>query len=358
MRSIGVDLAWGGVRETGVVAMDSDGTVVDAGWTRGVDRTFGWIDQLAVADTMLMIDAPLVVANDSGQRACEREAGQRYGRAWVSANSTNLASQHRAGIELRERLEDAGWTYDDGTSGPPASGRVVSECYPYATIVGAEELGYDDKRPAYKRRPHSITAEAWPSRRASACDALIDRILGLRTATSPMDICTHLVTRRLTDEPSPLTSAAYKHREDLIDACLAAWTAALWVSAGHTRCQVLGGDDSLADLEGRRATIIAPARRLQRRYLPIPIPDCFVWEFELPDGTWMDEVLRMVPEDRTEQPDGSYLFWGGASGHWIRAIAVSPSGVITHDDHGNRLRYRLLALPHPDYPGLNCDRPE
>jgi predicted RNase H-like nuclease len=341
-----------------VVALDHDGTVVGAGWTRGVDETFDWIDGHAVGDTMLMIDAPLVVANESGQRVCEREVGQRYGKAWVSANSTNRASRHRAGIQLRERLEAAGWTYDAGTDGMPAAGLIVSECYPYATIVGAEELGYDDKRPAYKRRPRGIASKDWPAKRATECDALVDKIAGLRTAATPMDISTHRVTRQLIDEASPLTSTAYKHREDLIDACLAAWTAAVWVPGGFRRCQVLGFDDDLLDKDGRRATIIAPARRTQRRYMPIPIPDCFVWEFQLPDGGWMDEVLRMVPDDLDEQHDGSYLYWGGASGHWIRAIAVSPDGVITHDDHGDGLRYSLLALPHPTDPGLSCEGPD
>jgi predicted RNase H-like nuclease len=358
MRAIGVDLAWGDRRETGVVALDPDGTVVDAGWTRGVGETSDWIDRYAVDDTMLMIDAPLVVANDSGQRVCEREVGQRYGKAWVSANSTNRASAHRAGIQLRERLEAAGWTYDAGADGPPATGRIVSECYPYATIVGAKELGYDEKRPAYKRRPRAIDPKEWPTKRALACDALIHKIVGLRAAATPMDISTHSVSRELIDERSPLASTAYKHREDLVDACLAAWTAALWVSAGFRRCQVLGVDDELVDEDGRRGTIIAPARRTQRRYMPIPIPDCFVWEFQRSDGGWMHEVLGMVPEDLDEQQDGSYMYWGGGGGHWIRAIALTPDGVITHDDHGNKLRYRLLALPHPDYPGLRCKKPD
>jgi predicted RNase H-like nuclease len=39
----------------------------------------------------------------------------------------------------------------------------------------------------------------------------------------------------------------YKHREDLIDACLAAWTAALWIERGADRCQVLGEHDCFVD---------------------------------------------------------------------------------------------------------------
>lgn len=32
------------------------------------------------------------------------------------------------------------------------------ECYPYTTIVGAEELGYEDKLPAYKRARKGVPA--------------------------------------------------------------------------------------------------------------------------------------------------------------------------------------------------------
>ena len=64
-------------------------------------------------------------------------------------------------------------------------------------------------------------------------------------------------------EPSPLNNTAYKHREDLIDALLCAWTAALWSRRGTDRCQILGppgsGTPELAP------TIIAPARPKQRR---------------------------------------------------------------------------------------------
>lgn len=57
--------------------------------------------------------------------------------------------------------------------------------------------------------------------------------------------------------------AAYKHREDLIDALLCAWTAAFWVRHGLARCQVLGLP---AVTDGTpAATIIVPARPEQRR---------------------------------------------------------------------------------------------
>jgi len=267
MRVLGVDLAWGegsgGSRlanETGVVAADLDGTVVDAGWTVGVEATLNWVQGAAAADTLLMVDAPLVVDNAAGQRTCERQVGQRYGRWKVSANSTNLGSPRQAGVALRQRLEVLGWRYDDGHGGPPKGGRVISECYPYTTLVGAEALGYHQERPTYKRRPSGIPLAAWRPLRAAVCDDLVQRLRGLDQVDPPMRVDTYPVTRQLVTERSPVADRDYKHREDLIDALLAAWTGLLWLRHGFAACQVLGGPR----VDGLAATIIAPARRRQR----------------------------------------------------------------------------------------------
>lgn len=160
MLVLGVDLAWGdgsGARlanESGVIAVESDGTVIDAGWTVGLDDTIAWIESHVRDDVLLIVDAPLVITNATGQRLCETQTGQRYGRWKVWANSTNLGSPRRAGEALCRRLEAAGWRYDPGWDGPPTSGRVISECYPYTTLVGGHELGYDVGRPLYKRKPN------------------------------------------------------------------------------------------------------------------------------------------------------------------------------------------------------------
>lgn len=138
----------------------------------------------------------------------------------------------------------------------------MSECYPYTTLVGAFELGYAAERPRYKRKPPRLTTERWRPERATTCDRLINRIQRLATADPPFLIESHPVTQRLIDEPSPLDDAAYKHREDLIDGLLCAWTAALWSRHGHARCQVLGPATRHGGAPA--ATIIAAARPEQR----------------------------------------------------------------------------------------------
>jgi predicted RNase H-like nuclease len=249
--------------ESGVVALDERGRVLDAGWTRGVDETVDWVTWTAEGspDVLLFVDASLLVENPGGQRLCETQVGQRYGRWKVSANTTNVHSPRLAGVTLRRRLEDLGWTYDDGWDGPERTGRRLAECYPYTTIVGVERLGYD-LRPRYKRQPRRQRIAEFRPVRAAACDDLIRRIDGLRDADPPLDLRSHQSTALLVDEPSPHDDRPYKHREDLLDAAICAWTASLWHRHGTDACQVLGPQRTAG---APAATIIAPCRPEQRR---------------------------------------------------------------------------------------------
>lgn len=266
---LGVDLAWRENAEdklanlSGVVAIDGSGTVLDAAWRTGIDDVAAWLAGFEAPDAILFVDAPLVVANETGQRRCEREVGQRYGRWKVSAHSTNLQSKNLGGIRLLQTLENAPttWLYHDGATGPQLQGRVVYECYPYTTIVGTEELGYGSERPAYKKLKKGLPTADARRLRAEICDELISRVNGLMNADPPLDLGSHEVARELIESPSPLDDVSYKKREDLLDAAVCAWTASLWASHGTSRCQVLGLDPNVGD---RQATIVAPARPEQR----------------------------------------------------------------------------------------------
>ena len=100
-----------------------------------------------------------------------------------------------------------------------------------------------------------------------AVNTLIGRLGQLADADPPFLLQSHPVTGDLAGQPSPVSDPAYKHREDLTDALLRAWTASLWARHGFDHCQVLGlpatpnGDPA--------ATMIVPARPEQRRQ-PLP----------------------------------------------------------------------------------------
>lgn len=271
---LGVDLAWGlgsdrrPANETGLAVLDDRGAVLDAGWARGVDAVTTWIEQHLGPRTLIAVDASLVVTNPTGIREAERQVGQRYGRWKVAANPTNLASAASAGARLLDRLTALGVTYVSDTDGMRArSGPAVFECYPYTTLVGVEELGYDVERPRYKRLDTTVPAHTARARRADAFDELVRRLR--RTPLDPpLELDTHPLTAALA-EPSGIHGPTHKHREDLLDGVLCAWTAAFWERHGDGRVQVLGSDEDLpadpVDRQGRRPVVVTPARPSQRR---------------------------------------------------------------------------------------------
>ncbi|AMM22157.1 hypothetical protein AX769_01105 [Frondihabitans sp. PAMC 28766] len=281
MRFVGVDLAWGEgtaakpANETGLCVIDEHGTVQGAGWARGIEAVADWIlTAVGESRAIVAVDAPLVVPNATGMREGEKQVGRAYGRWKVSANATNQALKWLGGVTLRDRLEEAGAVVVSGRHDPAAQRPRVSlvECYPYTTLVGMNELGYDDERPRYKRLPRGVPPVEARAARAIATDDLIARLARLDTADPPLRLASHPVTAELLTSPTPLAGPAHKHREDLIDAALCAWTAAILHRHGEARVQLLGLDSPIdaQDATGRPAVIVAPARPSQR--LPRPGP--------------------------------------------------------------------------------------
>jgi len=268
-RFIGIDLAWGegsatkAANETGLVVLERSGRIAEAGWARGIEQVVAWLESHATDGDVIAIDAPLVVTNASGMRECEREVGQRYGAWQVFANPSNLAGSWSAGITLRHRLEALGFVYSDGLRDISSDAISFFECYPYTTLVGAYEFGYDVERPRYKRFNRTLALAERRAFRAKECDELIRRTSSLVGAEPRMDLSSHVETARLASEPSPLPGTPYKHREDLLDAAICVWTAALWSGYGEERCQILGRS-SAPDDQGRHPVIIAPATPEQR----------------------------------------------------------------------------------------------
>lgn len=295
MLYVGIDLAWGEgsktrpANETGLAAIDVDGTIVAAGWARGIDAVVEWVastvqewietpqpvaaqiasENLApaypVASTgcLIAVDAPVVIPNATGMRLAERQVGMGYGRWKVSANASNLAMAWKGGLTLRQRLESLGYRHVDGREAAASDRRSFFECYPYTTIVGMWELGYEVERPRYKRLDRSLPPSVARLARAAAGDELIRRMTTLATATPPLRLTSHPLTEWLVREPSPALDVPYKHREDLLDAVLCAWTASVWHCHGQDRMQVLGRDDE-PDSAGLLGTIIAATRDEQR----------------------------------------------------------------------------------------------
>lgn len=91
---IGIDLAWKSARyPTGAAVLNGD----QAGARLEVLSTLApevpvadFVSANATANTVVAIDAPLVILNEAGQRACETAVGRRYGSRDASCHTSNL----------------------------------------------------------------------------------------------------------------------------------------------------------------------------------------------------------------------------------------------------------------------------
>src|SRR5918995_302415 len=91
MRFVGIDLAWGGRRPSGLAVLDPGGVVVGEGWATSDDELSGFLERHDADGAVVALDAPLVVANPAGtRRGCEAELQRRYGRMGAGPYPTNL----------------------------------------------------------------------------------------------------------------------------------------------------------------------------------------------------------------------------------------------------------------------------
>src|SRR6266508_1853248 len=139
---IGVDLAWqGNKNHSGVaIAMETIGgaalTHVSSGLT-SFEAVADFIDAYSTENTVVAIDAPLVITNPTGCRRCERLVSKKFGARHASAHSTNLNRYPGGGpAALVEMLANRGFDHDlDLDRARKLDGRWIFEVYPHPAQV-------------------------------------------------------------------------------------------------------------------------------------------------------------------------------------------------------------------------------
>uniref|UniRef100_A0A486XV91 DUF429 domain-containing protein n=1 Tax=Rheinheimera sp. BAL341 TaxID=1708203 RepID=A0A486XV91_9GAMM len=141
---MGIDLAWHGVKPSGVAL----GRLYDQ--TLYVDQLLSEVltnNQLCsiVRDYNALgvaIDAPLIINNQNGMRECERQIGQLYGAKGASCHTANLTLFPNAtSVQLSELLQKHHYEHIVGA-------RWQIEVYPHPAIIELFNLDY---RLAYKK---------------------------------------------------------------------------------------------------------------------------------------------------------------------------------------------------------------
>ena len=141
---IGIDLAWKSEHNpTGAVCLRGDRSgaelfaVAPPLWTATTVLEF--VMAYTAAESVVAVDAPLIIANTSGQRPCETLVGKRYGDRDASCHTSNLTLYPAAtSVALAQAIEAEGYAHANPTIQFPP--RVIAEVYPHAGMVALFDL--------------------------------------------------------------------------------------------------------------------------------------------------------------------------------------------------------------------------
>ncbi len=209
---MGVDLAWRvpPKKPSAAVVLDKRCKIVEREFPVTDDDITSFAEPYAGDSCIIGIDAPLVVANESGARPCEVELLREYripafpaskwwlGRAFGGARGEKLVAKlKKLGIELSDSIT------------PRAKPRVAMEVYPRASITAL--LG---RVPQYKK-----------GNRLERAEGIMEISHRLARAEPPLELDI--------DASSPMA-------HDLLDADVSAYTVYLYWKFGENRCEVIG----------------------------------------------------------------------------------------------------------------------
>ena len=243
MRFVGLDLAWGGRRPSGLAVLDPGGVVVGEGWATS-DGEIG--DFLAAHDrdgAVVALDAPLVVSNPAGtRRGCEAELQRRYGRVGAGPYPTNLGLLGGR-VRAMELVRRSGRPYLTVPRDPGrGTGWWAVEVFPAPALV---ELGRLGRAVRYKKGP--------PEARRAGLRAVAAVLDGLAGADPPLRLHPAGPLARELGRLGELRGAGLKAVEDLADAHVCAYVGLWWWAHGPAATLVAGDDATGAILVPRPA---------------------------------------------------------------------------------------------------------
>ena len=146
MHFVGVDLAWGQRRPTGVAVLDKSGSLVNIAVALDDPSVESALGPYVEGDCMVAVDAPLIVTNPTGQRQCEAALNRDFRRFEAGAHPCNTGKPECAATPRGARL-----AYNLGLDMDPASTRTrrAVEVYPHPASVALFHL---DRTLKYKQK--------------------------------------------------------------------------------------------------------------------------------------------------------------------------------------------------------------
>lgn len=214
MHFVGVDLAWGDRKPTGLAVLDADGQLVSVATVTSDDEIVESLAPYVDGDCLVAIDAPLIVVNKTGNRPAEAELNKDFARFDAGAHPSNTGKPEFSGQPRGARI--AGRL---GLDMNPRSGRArrAIEVYPHPATVALFRLGRTLK---YKNKPgrdfEQLLAELL---------VLLGLVEGLVAADPPLKVTSPAWTALRAAVETAARKSELRVVEDQVDAVICAYVA-------------------------------------------------------------------------------------------------------------------------------------
>jgi predicted RNase H-like nuclease/ppGpp synthetase/RelA/SpoT-type nucleotidyltranferase len=213
MHFVGLDLAWGERKPTGVAVLDDDGRLIHIATAQDDSTILDAVRPFVDGPCLVAIDAPLIVTNATGQRGCETDLNRDFAKFEAGAHPANTGKPEFAVTPRGARIAEAlGLDMDPQSRAP----RRAIEVYPHPATVVLFRLGRTLK---YKHKQ----GRSLPQLRTELL-RLMDEIERLGHATVPLRVADHpeWVAMRESVEKAQRKSEL-RRAEDPIDAVVCAY---------------------------------------------------------------------------------------------------------------------------------------
>jgi len=215
MHFVGVDLAWGQEKPTGLAVLDADGRLLHVSAHKDDDGIGVALAPYVEGDCLVAIDAPLIVRNAAGNRPCEVELNRDFARFDAGAHPSNTNRRELSGTLRGAQLAATFGLDTDPTS---RARRRAIEVYPHPATVALFRLGRTLK---YKQKPGRTVAQLRSE---------LQRLMGLLESLERADVPLHTAHHEpwadlVRDVASATRKADLRRVEDQVDAVVCAYVA-------------------------------------------------------------------------------------------------------------------------------------
>lgn len=334
---VGIDLAWGTRRPTGVAALDDEGRLLMVTTVRTDAEVLAAVAPYVEGPCTVAIDAPLLVTNPTGNRPAERALNADFARFDAGAHPTNTGkAEFRDGSRGGALAAELGLDLDPGLDRPVAGRRRALEVYPHAATVALFRLGRTLK---YKQKPGRDLEQL-----RGALLHLMGLVEGLHAADPPLLLGgadgAWASLRR--DVEGAERKAQLRLVEDQVDAVVCAYVA-LHATRRPDEVTVYGEPGTGQIVTPSLPPDHVPTPRERTRRATAPDPDAAVTDFALRRPALVEATQALVEQVTRVLDDGGINYLSVTSrtkavaSYAEKARRTAPDGSPLYDDPARQI---------------------